>query len=123
MGPLTLAAQGPVYLDTNCFIYSVERIEPFRTLLEPIWHEARDGRFEIISSEIIVAETLVKPLREGDKVVETLQPTARFASPMTPTFAGFRGCLPPSWLTFSENSFKVWSRPPPSPHPRRMGSG
>ncbi len=72
MGPLTLAAQGPVYLDTNCFIYSVERIEPFRALLEPVWREARDARFEIISSEIIVAENLVKPLREGDEVVETL---------------------------------------------------
>ena len=72
MGPLILETGGPVYLDTNCFIYSVERIEPYRTLLEPVWRQARDGRFEILSSEIIVAETLVKPFREGDAVVETL---------------------------------------------------
>lgn len=72
MGPLIPATDGPVYLDTNCFIYSVERIEPYRTLLEVIWRQARDGRFEILSSEIIVAETLVKPFREGDAVVETL---------------------------------------------------
>ena len=72
MGPLILETDGPVYLDTNCFIYSVERIEPYRTLLEPVWRQARDGRFEILSSEIIVAETLVKPFREGDAVVETL---------------------------------------------------
>ena len=72
MGPLILETGGPVYLDTNCFIYSVERIEPYRTLLEPVWRQAWDGRFEILSSEIIVAETLVKPFREGDAVVETL---------------------------------------------------
>ena len=72
MGPLTLATNGPVYLDTNCFIYSVERIEPYRTLLEPMWRQARDSSFEILSSEMILAETLVKPFREGDVVVETL---------------------------------------------------
>ena len=43
----------------------MERIEPFRTLLEPVWNEARKARFEIISSEIIVVETLVKPFRGG----------------------------------------------------------
>ena len=72
MGPLTLPTHGSDYLDADGFIYSVERIEPYRTLLEVIWRQARDGRFEILSSEIIVAETLVKPFREGDAVVETL---------------------------------------------------
>ena len=72
MGPLTLPANGPVYLDTNGFIYSVERVEPYRTLLEPMWQQARAGEFDIASSDIIVLETLVKPLREGDEVVEML---------------------------------------------------
>ena len=72
MGPLTLPANGPVYLDVNGFIYSVERVEPYRTLLEPMWQQARAGEFEITSSGLIVLETLVKPLREGDEVVEML---------------------------------------------------
>ncbi len=72
MGPLTLPVNGPVYLDTNRFIYSVESIEPYCTLLEPLWQRARTGEFDIMSSEIIVLETLVKPLREGDTVVEML---------------------------------------------------
>ena len=72
MGPLTLPANGPVYLDANGFIYSVERVEPYRTLLEPMWQQARAGEFEITSSGLIVLETLVKPLREGDEVVEML---------------------------------------------------
>ena len=69
---MTLLANGPAYLDTNGFIYSVERIEPYRTLLDPMWRQARAGEFEIASSGIIVLETLVKPLREGDTVVEML---------------------------------------------------
>lgn len=66
MGPLILPDGGPVYMDANAVIYSVERIEPYRTLLEPMWQEARSGRFTLASSEIIVLETLVKPLREGN---------------------------------------------------------
>jgi len=72
MGSLTLPTSGPVYLDANGFIYSVERIEPYRTLLEPMWLSAQAGQFEIISSELIILETLVKPLREGDVILENL---------------------------------------------------
>ncbi len=72
MGPLTLPALGPVYLDANGFIYSVERVEPYRTLLESLWQQARAGEFDVASSDITVLETLVKPLREGDEVVEML---------------------------------------------------
>lgn len=72
MGPLTLPTHGPVYLDANGFIYSVERVEPYRTLLEPMWRQARAGEFDVVSSDITMLETLVKPLREGDEVVETL---------------------------------------------------
>ena len=72
MGPLIVPVNGPVYLDTNGFIYSVERLEPYRTLLEPMWQRARAGEFDIVSSDIIVSETLVKPLRDGDTVVEML---------------------------------------------------
>ena len=72
MGPLTLPTHGPVYLDANGFIYSVERVEPYSTLLEPMWRQARAGEFDVASSDITILETLVKPLREGDEVVEML---------------------------------------------------
>jgi predicted nucleic acid-binding protein len=61
-----------VYLDANGFIYSVERIEPYRTLLEPLWQLAQTGQFEIISSELVLLETLVGPLRAGNTVLENL---------------------------------------------------
>lgn len=79
MGSLTLPPAGPIYLDANGFIYSVERIEPYRTLLEPMWRLAQVGQFEIVSSELAILETLVKPLREGDTLLEDLFRALLFA--------------------------------------------
>ncbi len=70
MGTLTLPATGPIYLDANAFIFSVERIEPYCTLLKPVWQQAQAGQFIIVSSDLVVLETLVKPLREGENAVE-----------------------------------------------------
>ena len=70
MGTLILPPDGSVYLDSSAFIYSVERVEPYRTLLEPVWRLARAGQFTIVSSDLVVLETLVKPLREGDRALE-----------------------------------------------------
>ena len=72
MGSLTLPTGGSVYIDANAIIYSVERIEPYRELLAPMWQEARAGRFALASSELVVLETLVKPLREGNARLEML---------------------------------------------------
>lgn len=72
MGSLTLPAQGPVYLDANGFIYSVERIEPYRTVLEPLWLQAQAGRFHIVSSELTLLETLVKPFQQEDALLERI---------------------------------------------------
>ena len=72
MGSLTLPPEGPVYFDASGFIYSVERIPPYSDLLEPMWQQAQAGQFSIVSSELVILETLVKPLREGDTVFEAL---------------------------------------------------
>lgn len=72
MGPLTLPTAGSVYVDANAIIYSVERIEPYRELLAPMWQEARAGRFTLASSELVVLETLIKPLRDSNARLEML---------------------------------------------------
>ena len=72
MGTLMLPSDGDVYLDSGAFIYSVERVEPYRTLLEPVWLRARARQFTIVSSDLVVLETLVKPLREGDRELEEI---------------------------------------------------
>ncbi len=72
MGTLILPASGSVYIDANAVIYSVERIEPYHGLLIPMWEEARSGRFSLASSELVVLETLIKPLRNGNARLEML---------------------------------------------------
>ena len=70
MAPLALPRDGLVYIDANSLIYSVERVEPYRTLLEPMWHEAQEGNLTIVSSPVLVVEALVKPLRDGNTEIE-----------------------------------------------------
>ena len=72
MGALILPTSGSVYIDANAIIYSVERIEPYHRLLAPMWEEARAGRFSIASSELVILETLIKPLRDGNVRLEML---------------------------------------------------
>lgn len=70
MGTLILPAAGLVYIDASGLIYSLERVEPYRTLLEPMWLAAQDGNITIVSSPILVAEALVKPIRDGNRGIE-----------------------------------------------------
>ena len=72
MGPLSLPERGPIYLDSNSLIYSVERVEPFIVHLDPIWQAAEAGRFNIVTSELAIPETLTKPIRDGNSDVEVL---------------------------------------------------
>lgn len=70
MGQLTLPASGSVYIDADAVIYSVEKIEPYWTLLQPMWAAAKAGQFAIIGSELLLLETLVKPFQTGDTTLE-----------------------------------------------------
>ena len=72
MSPLTLPGQGSVYLDSSAFIYFVEGVEPYHSLLAPVWQSARAGRFTLVSSEVLIAETLIKVVRENDRMKERL---------------------------------------------------
>ena len=79
MGQLTLPLAGLIYIDASSLIYSVERVEPYRTILEAMWQKAQDGDLTIVSSPLIVLEALVKPLRDGNTEIE-LQYRELFAS-------------------------------------------
>lgn len=72
MGALNVPASGVVYLDANGFIYSVEKVEPYYSLLRPLWEAARTSRIQIVSSELSWMETLVKPLRDANLPLERL---------------------------------------------------
>lgn len=70
MGSLNLPDAGSVYLDSSAVIYSVERIEPYLTLLAPAWQRAEAGQLTVVFSELVLAETLVHPLRRNLPTVE-----------------------------------------------------
>jgi predicted nucleic acid-binding protein len=72
MGALILPASGSVYVDSNTVIYAVEKIEPYSSLLSPLWTEANAGGLSIVTSELTWLEVLVKPLRDGNAVLEGL---------------------------------------------------
>lgn len=72
MGTLALPVSGRVYIDANAVIYAIERIEPYRTLLEPLWNVAATGAVVVMTSELTWLETLTKPLRDHDTQREAL---------------------------------------------------
>ena len=57
----------------------MERIEPYHTLLEPMWQQTQDGNLTIVSSPVLVIEVLVKPIRDGNTEIK-LQYRELFAS-------------------------------------------
>lgn len=66
MGPLTVPSGGSAYLDANAFIYTVERIDPYRTVLDPFWQSVRASAAVVLTSELTWLEVLVGPLKTGD---------------------------------------------------------
>ena len=80
MGQIRLPSHGAVYLDTSAIIYSVERNEPYFTLLAPVWRQAESGQFVVVCSELAVSETLVRPIRENNAYLEAAF-RAVFAAP------------------------------------------
>jgi predicted nucleic acid-binding protein len=53
-----------LYLDANVLIYAVEAIQPYATLLAPVFQKIDAGELSATTSELTLAEVLVKPLRD-----------------------------------------------------------
>jgi len=70
MGALILPPSGSVYVDTNTVIYTVEKIEPYKLFLDSLWTAAQSGQVSIITSDLTWLETLVKPIRDNNAVLE-----------------------------------------------------
>jgi predicted nucleic acid-binding protein len=71
VGSLVLPTTGIVYLDANCFIYSIERIDPYRAILDALWQTVSIGQMRVVTSELTLLEVLVKPIKVGDTVTAT----------------------------------------------------
>ena len=52
MGVLVLPASGSIYLDANGFIYSIERIGPYRAVLDTLWQTVSTRQITVVTSEL-----------------------------------------------------------------------
>ena len=69
MGSLTSLSGPSVYLDANIFIYAVEGFPGSRTKLGSLFARLDRGDLLGVTSELTLAEVLVKPLRDGNAAV------------------------------------------------------
>jgi predicted nucleic acid-binding protein len=65
MGLIETLQNNRVYFDTNIVIYAVEGIEPYNTALGELFRAVSSGELRAVTSELTLAESLVKPFRDG----------------------------------------------------------
>jgi predicted nucleic acid-binding protein len=71
VGSLTLPSSGPVYADTQVFIYSVEKHPKYASFLRPLWECVASGDLEIVTSELTLLEALIGPMKNSDSGLES----------------------------------------------------
>jgi predicted nucleic acid-binding protein len=69
MGQLIIPDGAIVYLDTAPIIYSIERHADYWKLLTPLWQKIQAGSIQLISSELLILECLVMPLKNNDRIL------------------------------------------------------
>lgn len=57
-----ITVSGPIYLDTNIFIYALEGYSVFRPTLTALFESLDRQELTAVTSELTLAEALVKPL-------------------------------------------------------------
>ncbi|MFN0279136.1 MAG: type II toxin-antitoxin system VapC family toxin [Pyrinomonadaceae bacterium] len=66
MGRLILPAGSRAYLDTVSVIYTVEGNPTYWSVLNDLWLARRSGEIDLVTSELTLLETLVRPLRDNN---------------------------------------------------------
>ena len=56
-----------VYLDSNIFIYALEGFSLYKALLTSFFEGVERGEFSIVTSELALAECLVKPCKDKNQ--------------------------------------------------------
>ena len=67
MDKLNIPQGSKVYLDASILIYTIEVNLKFWKTLEVLWRKFADGEILLISSELIITEILVKPLKSQNQ--------------------------------------------------------
>jgi predicted nucleic acid-binding protein len=71
MGILTTIQGDRIYLDVNIWIYALEQHPIFSQLLADLFQQVDQKVLTVVTSELSLAEALVKPMRDQDIVRQT----------------------------------------------------
>ena len=66
MGSLKQLTGRRVYLDANILIYALEGILTYQPVIQELFTRSAEGELDLFTSELSLAEMLVKPIRNGD---------------------------------------------------------
>jgi predicted nucleic acid-binding protein len=66
VGIVETSSSKKIYLDANVFIYALEGFPEFRKVLTELFLAIDDNKVQAITSELTLAEVLVKPLRDNN---------------------------------------------------------
>lgn len=67
MGQLTFPPSSRVYFDTAPFIYSIEKHAEYWNVLRSFWLSARKDSIKVVTSNLTLLETLVKPTQNNNQ--------------------------------------------------------
>lgn len=82
MASMSLPQSGVIYVDSQILIYTVEKHPRYLPLLDPLWTAYRSQSIQVASSELMILETLVHPIRRRDETLELGYRTLLFRSRM-----------------------------------------
>jgi predicted nucleic acid-binding protein len=69
MGSITLPKRGPVFIDAQIAIYSVEKHYYYEPHLRALWQQVQARSLTVLCSEICLIEAIVLPLRNRDSTL------------------------------------------------------
>lgn len=81
MGTLTLPTSGSVYVDANALIYRVENVQPYLAAMQPLWNALDAGTQAVVTSELSLLEVLVKPIQQGNVLLQQLFEGTLYGTP------------------------------------------
>ena len=82
MGRVSDELGAKVYLDTNIIIYALEGFAAFDDQIKALLQAMDDGEISAITSELTLAEVLVKPIKDQDTTIQQLYRSFLTASPV-----------------------------------------
>jgi predicted nucleic acid-binding protein len=65
MGRLIFSKDTYLYLDTNIFIYAMEGFEDYKESLSNLFEDVGKNLVKAVTSELTIAEVLIKPIKDG----------------------------------------------------------